>query len=289
MPEYPEQLYGIVGHPVGHSLSPALHNWGFAQQSLPGVYMAWDTYIPDLPAFISSVRALPISGASVTIPHKEAIMPLLDKLTPTAARIGAVNTLYWQGGSLVGDNTDMEGFLYPLGDTAPPAALVLGGGGASRAVLAGLEKLGTPNVIVAARTVPKALPLQKDFNCRVIPWENRTDALRDMGQGLVVNTTPMGMHGTSSHESPLPKNAWPRAEEGGYYTVYDIIYNPLETVFLKQARSNGWSGLNGLDFFIAQGLAQFRLWTGRELPFAEARSVLKAALERRLSEEGQPA
>ena len=287
MSAHPRQLYGIVGQPVGHSLSPALHNWGFARHGLLCVYMAWEKSALDLPGFISAVRGLPVSGVSVTIPNKEAVMPLVDRLTPTAKAVGAVNTLYWEDGALIGGNTDMDGFLFPLEGNAPPAALVLGAGGASRAVLAGLAQLGTAKVTLAARSLPRAELLQRDFGCRVIPWEDRAKALRDMGQGLVVNATPLGMRGEFQNQSPLPRDAWPLPEEaGGRYIAYDIIYTPRETVFLKDARARGWTGLDGLAFFTAQGLSQFRIWTGLGLPFAEALAVVEAALEERRASEG---
>ena len=281
MSGYPERLYGVVGHPVAQSLSPILHNWGFARCGLPGVYMAWDKTSQELPEFIRAVRSLPISGLSVTIPNKQGVMPLLDRLTPTAEKIGAVNTLYWEGETLVGGNTDMDGFLFPLEGKAPPKALILGAGGAARAVLAGLAALGTPEVTVAARTSAQASELCRDFGCTAIAWEDRAQALCHMGQGLVVNTTPIGMYGKGQNESPLPEDAWPLVKSGDDFVAYDIIYTPRDTVFLRQARAHGWCTVDGLPFCVAQGLSQFRLWTGQELPFAEALAVVEEALAQR--------
>ena len=281
MSGHPQRLYGVVGHPVAQSLSPVLHNWGFARCGMSGVYMAWDKAAPELPAFIQSVRSLPISGLSVTIPNKQAVMSLLDRLTPTAEKIGAVNTLYWEGETLVGGNTDLDGFLFPLEGKAPPKALILGAGGAARAVLAGLAALGTAEVAVAARSTAAAAELCRDFDCTAIAWEDRAEALCHMGQGLVVNTTPIGMYGKAQGESPLPEGVWPAVKSGGPFVAYDIIYTPRDTVFLQQARAHGWRTLDGLPFFVAQGLAQFRLWTGQGLPFAEALTVVEEALEQR--------
>ena len=291
MADLPQRLYGVVGHPVAQSLSPVLHNWGFSHLGIPGVYMAWDKSALELPAFVEAVRSLPIHGASVTIPGKEAVLALADKLTPAARKIGAANTLYWEGRELVGTNTDMDGFLYPLDGKRPPAALVLGAGGAARAVLAGLMELGVEKIYLAARSTARIAQLQADFPCTPVPWEERAEALQGMGPGLVVNVTPLGMYGETRGESAMPENAWPDIrncgkeggpEEGSFgHVAYDVVYNPRETVFLQQARSRGWETIDGLKFFVAQGVSQFRLWTGQGLPFAQAMRVAEEALERR--------
>ena len=291
MAQLPQRLYGVVGHPVAQSLSPVLHNWGFSRLGIPGVYMAWDKSAMDLPAFVNAVRSLPVHGVSVTIPGKEAVLALADKLTPAAQTIGAANTLYWEGRELVGTNTDMDGFLYPLDGKRPPAALVLGAGGAARAVLAGLAALGVGTVSIAARSMAQIAQLQADFPCTAVPWEERGQALQNMGPGLVVNVTPLGMYGETCGESAMPEDAWPdirsRGQEGGPkadsfgHVAYDVVYNPRETVFLRQARDRGWQTIDGLRFFVAQGISQFRLWTGQGLPFAEAMRVVEEALEHR--------
>ena len=128
----PTALYGIIGHPLGHSLSPALHNWAFARAGLPGVYMAWPLVPESLAEFFSAVRVLPIRGGNITLPHKVEAMALLDEISPRAGRVGAVNVFYWKDGRLCGDNTDVAGFLAPLRKKRVASALVLGAGGASR-------------------------------------------------------------------------------------------------------------------------------------------------------------
>ena len=278
------KVYGLVGHPVGHSASPALHSWGFARHRLSAVYEAWDVAPGDLPAWVEAMRRLPLEGASVTIPHKESILPLLDGLTPAARRVGAVNTLVRQGNSLVGDNTDLAGCLRLLGGEVPAAALVLGAGGVARAVLAGLEQAGTREILVAARSLEKAAPLARAFPCRLLPWAERAALLGHFPAGnvLVVNATPLGMRGPLAGQSPLADEDWPSSCAA---TACDTVYTPRATPFLRQARARGWRTADGLAFFLAQGLAQFRLWTGLELPFDEAERLVEGILS---AQEGNP-
>jgi shikimate dehydrogenase len=271
------KIYGLVGHPVGHSASPALHNWGFARHRLSAVYEAWDVAPEDLPAWVEAMRRLPLEGASVTIPHKESILPLLDELMPGARRVGAVNTLVRRGNALVGENTDLAGSLHVLRGGVPAAALVLGAGGVARAVLAGLEQTGISEILVAARSLEKAAPLARAFPCRLIPWEERAAAFGHFHAGdiLVVNATPLGMRGPLAGHSPLAADAWPPSSTG---TACDTVDTPRLTPFLRQARARGWRTVDGLAFFLAQGLVQFRLWTGLELPFDEAERLVEGIL-----------
>ncbi len=279
-----EKTYGVIGHPLAQSLSPVLHTWAFAQKGVRGLYTAWDTPPEQLAEFIRRFRQTPFDGASVTIPHKEAVIPLLDGLTPTAETIGAVNTLFWDKGKLLGHNTDLEGFLTPLKDMTPPdAALVLGAGGAARAVLAGLAARSVPRVIVCARTQSKAEALIRDFaaspsSLGVLPWEGRLEADRvPSGSLWVVNSTPLGMRGKAEGESPLPAR-WFAARKGGECLAYDLVYNPLKTAFLAAAENAGWRLRDGLDMFVAQAAAQFRLWTGLGMPVEQARTFLANCL-----------
>lgn len=284
-PLVPEYLYGVLGLPLAQSMSPALHNWGFARCGHPGAYFAWEKTADELPAFFAAVRGLPVSGLSVTIPHKQAVIPFLDRLTPGAEAVGAVNLVFRHKQALVGDNTDVAGFLAPLlqlrdrGTALPPRALLLGAGGACRAALAGLGKLGMAEVCVSARDAAKAESLAREFGCQTIPWQSREHLLPDLGPVLVINATPLGMAGKFAGQSPLP--ALSRLPVHGALVAYDIVYNPLETPFLAAARSRGLTCIDGLDFFVAQGQEQFRLWTGLELPAAGARELLLGILEER--------
>ncbi|MCC8195131.1 MAG: shikimate dehydrogenase [Deltaproteobacteria bacterium] len=277
-PASPERTFGVLGHPVSHSMSPLLHSRALAQNGVRGAYTAWDTPPDALAAFMEAFRETPYAGASVTIPHKEAVIPFLDGMTDTAKTIGAVNTLFWENGKLLGHNTDMEGFLTPLsGLDAPDDALVLGAGGAARAVLAGLSSLGVPHVTITARGLAKAEKLAADYaasftSISVLPWEKRLSV--EPGAAFwVINTTPVGMRGKAEGESPLPER-WFAARAPERRLAYDLVYNPLETAFLALARAAGWQSRDGLDMFVAQAAAQFRLWTGLEMDAPRARALL---------------
>jgi shikimate dehydrogenase len=268
----PEHLLGIVGHPLGHSLSPVLHNWGFGRSGFPGVYLRWDLPPERLAGFVTAVRTLPIRGVSVTIPFKQTIIPLLDGVSSLAARIGAVNTLHWREGRLLGENTDVEGFVAPLAQAAfkSRTALVLGAGGAARAALAGLQQLGVERVWLSSRDENKTVPLAREFQVDMQPWDDRVSTAAE----LVINTTPLGMKGRWEALSPWPADRFPAT----VLCVYDLVYNPEETVLLKQARSSGVHALTGMGMFLHQGLAQFRLWTGSSLEEQSASAVLRQAL-----------
>jgi shikimate dehydrogenase len=271
----PEHLLGIVGHPLSHSLSPVLHNWGFRQSGFPGVYLRWELPPERLPGFIEAVRTLPIHGVSVTIPHKQKIVSYLDGISPAAAQVGAVNTLYWREGRLLGENTDVDGFNAPLlhAGMRPKTALVLGAGGAARAVVAGLQRLGVKKVWVSSRDPGKSVALAREFEAGMLPWRERGD----MPAELVVNATPLGMKGGWEARSPWPTDRFP----AGVECVYDLVYNPEETILVQLARRSGIRVLSGLSMFLHQGLAQFLLWTGLCLEEPEVSAVLRQALNER--------
>jgi len=270
-PRIPRKIFGIIGHPLSQTMSPLLHNWGYERLGVPAAFMAFPTPPERLEDFIKAVRTLPVSGLSVTIPHKEGVVPLLDGLSPLAERAGAVNTLVWEDGRLIGHNTDVLGFLAPLKDLArvPDSALLLGAGGAARAVLAGLAELGVKEVTVCNRDLERARRLSGEFGVNAVAWERRDT----VDAGLVVNSTPIGMKDKAEGESPIAATYW-NAE----HIAYDLVYNPLETAFLKDARAAGARTIDGLQMFAGQGEAQFRLWTGLDLPMDEARAVLAEAL-----------
>jgi len=266
------RVFGIIGWPLGHTMSPTLHNWGFDQLKVDAHYEVWPLEPADLPGFIEKVRKQPISGLSVTIPHKQAIMALLDTITPRAAAVGAVNTVYWEDGHLVGENTDVLGVVAPLQAlaTLPDSALVLGAGGAARAAVAGFLELGIREVAVSNRTMSKGEALAADFNISCVPWRNRMDSPWQ----LICNTTPLGMSGKNEHLSP-----WESDRFAPGAVAYDVVYNPLRTRFLAQATQAGCATISGLDMFLHQGLAQFRLWTGLAMDTTAARELLLRALQ----------
>jgi shikimate dehydrogenase len=262
-------LLGIIGHPLVHTLSPVLHNWALKTLGIQGAYYVWDTPADKLPAFMTALRTLPIHGLSVTIPHKESISHMVDRLTDSAGEIGAVNTLYWENGLLWGDNTDSQGFMAPLLELGvrPGQALVLGAGGAARAAVYGLLEAGW-TVTLSARTESRSGRLARNFRAESIPWNDRHDVRPD----LLVNTTPLGMLGPFQSLSP-----W-KASLRGVALVYDLVYNPKQTLLLTQARQDGAEVLYGLPMFAHQALAQFQRWTGRSFDMDQALALFEQGL-----------
>jgi shikimate dehydrogenase len=256
------ELYGILGHPAGHSLSPFIHNWGFAAKGLDKSYHRFDIAPEKLSTFMTCVRTLPIHGLSVTIPHKEAMLSFMDELTPAALKIGAVNTVVrTQSGRLLGDNTDVTGFLAPLREQSlcPATALVLGGGGAARAVLHGLRQLGS-TTFVSCRNQEAGTALARVMGATFVNWESRSTVRAE----LLINTTPLGMQGHLEDASPWPFSL------ADCRACYDLVYTPHVTRFLAQGRAQGVRVISGLDMFVHQAAAQFRRWTGQPLPLPEA-------------------
>ena len=270
------KLYGITGSPLGHSLSPALHNWALEQAGITGAYLAWPLDAGRMPDFVNAVRVLNIQGVSVTIPHKESILPLLDGLTARARALGAVNTLYWGKDGLCGDNTDVDGLIAPLRGRAFGSALVLGAGGAARAALAALRDLGLPAVAVCSRSGDRTRKLAAECGAQHLDWEDRAAYEAD----LIINATPLGMYGAHEGQSPLPQAAFTRRYTGARL-AYDLVYTPLNTRFLSEAEAAGWQTQDGLSMFVAQAQAQFCLWTGQSFPETEARVLLLRELGKR--------
>ena len=274
-------LYGVTGWPLGQSLSPLLHNTGFAALGINALYMKWEVPPHKLPAFVESVRLLNIRGCSVTIPHKVELLPLLDEVSPLAMRVGAANTIYWQGDRLCGENTDVAGFMAPLAGVplAGTDVLLLGAGGAARAVAAGLVSPAPQDrpahIYVATPSDKSHLPLAEEFGLTPLLWQNRHEA----APLLVINTTPLGMRGKAEDDTPYDFSLAAQCAPCGNTAplAYDIVYNPLETRFLREARAAGRRCISGLEMFFGQGDAQFRLWTGQGLP-PESRRALETAL-----------
>ena len=276
-------LYGVTGWPLAQSLSPLLHNTGFAALGINALYLKWEVPPDKLPVFVESVRLLNIRGCSVTIPHKVHLLPLLDEVSPLARRVGAANTIYWNGERLCGENTDVAGFMAPLAGVPLAGAdvLLLGAGGAARAVAAGLaapRPEGRPaHVFVATPSDKSHLPLAEEFGLSPLLWKDR----HEPQAMLVVNTTPLGMRGKAETDTPydfsLAAQLAAQSDANATPLAYDIVYNPLETRFLREARATGRRCISGLEMFFGQGDAQFRLWTGQGLP-PEARLALETAL-----------
>ncbi len=271
-PRIPTRLFDIIGYPLGHTMSPPLHNTMLEQQGLDGVFMAWPTTPESLGDFIAALRLLPISGLSVTLPHKEEVMKHLDHITDRAKVVGAVNTLFWRESEVVGDNTDLVGFVRPLREKGftPQKALVLGAGGAARAVLAGLQEVGAGSIVLTNRSEDRARALGKEFRVDVVVWEDRTRVEAD----LIVNSTPLGMAGELVDSSP-----WPRESFSQGQVVYDLVYNPITTRFLAEAEQEGCITISGVAMFTGQAAEQFRLWTGQDMDLALADKLVARLIE----------
>ncbi len=263
------QAYGVLGRSLKHSLSPLLHNRAFKEAGMHRVYFKWEIEPQDLKAFIKAVRILPVAGVSVTIPYKEEVIPLLDQISPEVQDISAVNTIYWENNSLCGTNTDWQGFLAPIEAMRFDSALVLGAGGACRAVLYGLKRLGVKRIVLTNRNEDKALSLAREFKISTISWLKRHDISAD----LLVNTTPLGTAGTMQERIPCEKEEFP------FKAAYDLVYNPLHTRLLKQAEKAGAQKISGLDMFVHQAMEQFRLWTGQEFDPAWAVHLLSQRIK----------
>jgi shikimate dehydrogenase len=250
------KVYGILGRPVAHSLSPAMHNAAFRELGLNAVYVAFP--VTDLTRAVAGLRGLGVAGVSVTIPFKEEIIPLIDELDPRAARMGAVNTVANREGKLTGYNTDWLGALTALQTQTAIRGqhfLILGAGGAARAIAFGLTEEGG-RVTLTDVDAPRAATLARDLKAEAIPLE----ALDRCPASILINATPIGME---------PKvDAIPIAPDllGRYHLVMDIVYRPLETRLLKEARARGCATIDGLQMLIHQATAQFELWTGQPAP-----------------------
>ena len=275
------RLYGIFGYPIAHSLSPLMHTLAFRHHGLDAVYLPFAVAPGDLAKAVAGAVALGIGGFNVTIPHKEGIMACLDDVTDEARAIGAVNTVHVRDGRAIGHNTDGAGFLLPLQRMEAPLdrldACVLGAGGAARALAAALLGAGCPRLVIANRTVARGerlaaelRPRHPDADVRAVPMADAADAARR--SRLVVNSTSIGMH--PGDESPLPDGCL-----GPDHVVYDIVYRPLVTPFLRQARAAGAATIGGLDMLIGQGAAAFTIWTGLSFPLEPVHTALEARLE----------
>jgi shikimate dehydrogenase len=264
------ELYGIMGQPVSHSLSPAMHNGGFAALGLNKVYLPFA--VTDVAGAMIGLRALGIKGVSVTIPHKQAVIPHLDAIEPVAARIGAVNTLVIEAGRIKGYNTDWLGANRALAEKmelAGQRVLILGAGGSARAIGFGLLEAGA-DIVIASRTPGTGQILARELGCQWVPIAEAGS----LAAAALVNATSVGM---SPHpeQTPLAGEALAR-----FRVVMDIVYAPLETRLLREARAAGCLIVDGLAMLLYQGGAQFELWTGSPAPLPAMRKALLAALHR---------
>jgi len=258
------KIYGIMGKPVSHSLSPAMHNAAFRAQGLNKVYVAFE--VTDVARALDGFRAIGVGGVSVTIPHKQAVMPHLDAIDPVAQKIGAVNTLLIEDMHIRGYNTDWIGAnqaLETIVDLPASTVLVLGAGGSARAIGFGLQEKGT-TVILANRTLAKGQALARDLDCECYPLEE----IKDLKVDALVNATSVGMT-PNVDATPVPKTVLENIP-----AVMDIVYAPSETRLLREAQQAGCKTVNGTYMLLYQGVAQFELWTGRKAPVDVMREIL---------------
>jgi shikimate dehydrogenase len=278
----------LLAHPAGHSLSPVMHDAAFAALGIDARYEAWDVPPAELAAAVERLRDPEILGANVTVPHKRAVLTLLDDLDAEAAAIGAVNVVRRDAGRLLGGNTDGEGFLRSLReaglDPAGRHALLLGAGGAARAVGWALLRAGAADVRIVNRTHASAVALADALAAEA---GGAVHALRDPLDGaehvdLWVNATSVGMRrgGVDPDASPLDPAAFARRGPGATpAAAVDLVYRPRRTRFLRDAEAAGLVTLDGSGMLLHQGAAAFEAWTGRAAPLAAMRAALNDALD----------
>lgn len=266
----------IIGHPLSHSLSPLFQQRAFDFYHLDLIYRKWDVAEEDLEKAVGSLREPQYLGANVTIPYKERVVRLLDHVSPLAERMGVVNTLVNRGGILWGYNTDVEGFMHALEEVQfnpqGKRAVILGAGGAARAVCFGLLEKRINSISILNRTPVHAEELcyllkkySPQTNFEVVSTEDRVPSFN-----LLVNCTPLGME-HSGFEGSLPIRPEFISPSS---LVFDLTYNPEQTPLLREAQKVGAKTLNGLSMLIYQGAASFKLWTGREAPIEAMREAI---------------
>lgn len=275
------RLYGIFGHPITHSLSPLMHALAFQHHGLDCLYVPFAVPPESLALAVAGAVALGVRGFNVTLPHKEAILPLLHEVSVEASFVGAVNTVCVDTGRTTGYNTDGAGFMQPLHSlelSLPNMPVcVLGAGGAARAITMALLQRGCTRLTVTNRTYERSerlvQALQERFSrvsLQAIPWAQAAQIAQQ--STLIVNATAVGLH--HGQEALLPATCF-RANQ----VVYDIVYRPLYTPLLQTAQRCGATIITGLDMLIGQGAEAFRLWTGLPFPVDAVRQKLHALLQ----------
>ncbi len=286
------KLLGVMGDPIGHSLSPVMHNRAIAELGVDYVYIPLPVKAADLETALRGLAAIGMEGFSVTIPHKQAIVPLLSEVTELAQAVGAVNTVWWNGSGWSGTNTDVAGFLAPLNGSAPQGlqrdaqdwsstkVVILGNGGAARAVVAGCYQLGVAAIQVVGRHPDKLAQFQQSWQAvpwslplTVHPWEELPDLVAQAD--LLVNTTPIGMT-PYPEQSPLTAAIAARIQPTAI--AYDLIYTPRQTQFLQQAQHQGATAIGGLEMLVQQGAVALAQWLNCPVPVATMRQALLEAL-----------
>jgi shikimate dehydrogenase len=282
------RLVGLIGWPVAHSLSPAMHNAAFDHLGIDWKYVPLPVHPDMLASAVQGLAALGFAGANVTVPHKTAVMTQIDGLSEPARQIGAVNTLLIRESndrirSLDGTNTDSAGFIRSLQQARIPVVdecvVVCGAGGAARAIVFGLLHAGAAQVLVLSRRIEAAQQLKQQFETiaggriHILPASDETFVESARSASLLVNATPVGM---SPHAE---SSIWPDSKSmPADLAVFDLVYAPLETKLLKQAKASGAQAVDGLSMLVEQGAEAFTLWTDQPAPI----SVMRRACERQI-------
>jgi shikimate dehydrogenase len=278
------KLLGVIGDPIEHSLSPVMHNAAIAHLGVDYVYLPFPVKTADLGVAIGGFNAIGLQGFSVTIPHKQAILSVLSEVSAVAKVVGAVNTVWRTDSGWSGTNTDVEGFIAPLeaynrnwSQTTP---LILGHGGAARAVVVGLTQLGCTEIHIVGRDVQKLSQFQQSWVNAPLPitinvhrWEQLPELISQAD--LVVNTTPIGMY-PNVDQSPIDAAAMQKLKEGAI--AYDLIYTPNPTQFLQQAQQQGAITIDGLEMLVQQGAAALKIWLEQTPPVDIMRQSLRQHL-----------
>lgn len=266
------KLLGVIGHPVEHSLSPVMHNAAIADLGVDYVYLPLPIKPDDLEKAIAGFEVLGLVGFNITIPHKQSILPLLNHISPEAEMIGAVNTVWRDGDGWSGTNTDVKGFVAPLQDLQKDwsqiTPIILGNGGAARAVVVGCWQLGCSEIIVVGRNQDKLKQFKQSW-CNTPLYESISihdfSALPNLipESILVVNTTPVGMY-PEVNNSPLEEEVVAKITSD--IIAYDLIYTPDSTKFLQEFNNKGAITINGLEMLIQQGAAALEIWLQQVVP-----------------------
>ncbi len=275
------EVFGVIGDPIGHSLSPAIHNAAFRHLGLNKVLVPFLIPASSLAASLKALDPLDIKGYSVTIPHKEGVIALLTSKDGAVEKTSSCNTLLLKDGNWVGYNTDYRAAMDTLEDalggrtededSSPlldKQVLILGAGGVARAIAFGLQRRGS-TITITNRHDERATQLAEEVGCRTVNWGQRASTLSD----IIVNCTPVGMH-PNVDDTPVPPAAFQRTG----MVAFDTVYHPENTMFLKLARERGAATVSGVDMFVHQAAAQFKLYTGQEAPLDVMRDVIRRKL-----------
>ena len=278
------KLLGIIGNPIEHSMSPVIQNKALQALGLDYVYIPFQVEKEDLETVFAGFKGVNLIGFNVTIPHKQNVIPLLTHISDTAKMIGAVNTVWLKEDGWYGTNTDIDGFIAPLRridrDWSQISPLVLGNGGASRAVIVGCNQLGCPEIKIVGRNLDKLKAFQDSWRdsgltskISIYLWDELSNQNLIAESGLIVNTTPIGMY-PRINDSVLTMEQNQLIQPDTI--VYDLIYTPRPTLFLHQAQQQGAITIDGSEMLVEQGAVGFKIWTGESAP---VKIMLEALLQ----------